>query len=217
MNISLEYITFINTFIIGYLILSLFKGYKRGFILQIIGIISIIIGFGLSMLLCTTFAENFKFLQSASDSNASETLMNEFGNVVIWFMILYFIIKIIVNYLGVFINKLFRLPILKTVNQVLGVIAGFFISSLSIILVASILRFPIFSNGEEIIEKSLLKTVSNSTIYVSDTIVNEFINSNIYNDFVTNFNLEGASESIDNNMESFNEFIKLISSLNNGN
>ena len=217
MNISLEYITFINTFIIGYLILSLFKGYKRGFILQIIGIISIIIGFGLSMLLCTTFAENFKFLQSASDSNASETLMNEFGNVVIWFMILYFIIKIIVNYLGVFINKLFRLPILKTVNQVLGVIAGFFISSLSIILVASILRFPIFSNGEEIIEKSLLKTVSNSTIYVSDTIVNEFINSNIYNDFVTNFNLEGASESIDNNMESFNEFIKMISSLNNGN
>ena len=217
MNISLEYITFINILIIGYLILSLFKGYKRGFILQIIGIFSIIIGFGLSMLLCTTFAENFKFLQSASDSNASETLMNELGNVVIWFIILYFIIKIIVNYLGVFINKLFRLPILKTVNQVLGVIAGFFISSLSIILVASILRFPIFSNGEEIIEKSLLKTVSNSTIYVSDTIVNEFINSNIYNDFVTNFNLEGASESIDNNMESFNEFIKLISSLNNGN
>ena len=217
MNISLEYITFINILIIGYLILSLFKGYKRGFILQIIGIISIIIGFGLSMLLCTTFAENFKFLQSASDSNASETLMNEFGNVVIWFMILYFIIKIIVNYLGVFINKLFRLPILKTVNQVLCVISGFFISSLSIILVASILRFPIFSNGEEIIEKSLLKTVSNSTIYVSDTIVNEFINSNIYNDFVTNFNLEDASESIDNNMDSFNKFIKMISSLNNGN
>ena len=217
MNISLQYITFINIFITIYLILSLVRGYKFGFILQIIGILSNLIGFGVAMLLCTTFAENLKILQIANDASATETLMNELGNVVIWFIILYFIIKTIVNYLGRFINKLFKLPILKTVNRVLGVIVGFFIGAFTIILLASILRFPIFSNGEEIIEKSLLNTVSNSTVYVSDTIVNVFINSDIYNEFITNFNLEDAGETIDNNMESFNEFIKMISSLNNGN
>ena len=217
MNISLQYITFINIFITFYLIFGLFKGYKRGFILQVIGILSIIIGFSLAMLLCTTFAENIKFLQIASDANAMETLMNEFGNVIIWFLILFFVIKFLVNLLGKFINKVFKLPILKTVNQLLGVIIGFFISTLTIILVASILRFPIFNNGEEIIEKSLLKTVSNSTIFVSDTIVNEFVNSDIYKEFINNFNLEDVGESIGNNIESFNEFIKVISLLNNGN
>lgn len=78
-------------------------------------------------------------------------------NSILWFIILFFVALILIKFIAKVLDLISRAPILNFINRVLGV--GF--SLINVLLISGLLVFglslPLFTNGQDVIEDSVLK------------------------------------------------------------
>lgn len=132
------------------LILSLIDGFKTGIVLQITGIVALIIGL---LFTGTLASEVFPYLSSIF-SFSHRTMM------IITYILSFIIIVLLVFLIGYFIDTFFKLPILNSVNRLLGAI----FSALKWMIVISVVLFVIvkFDKHGEILTKN---TKNKSSLY----------------------------------------------------
>ncbi|MFC3883175.1 CvpA family protein [Bacillus songklensis] len=169
----------LNIILIGLLILGFLAGIKRGFILQLIHLISFAVAFIVAYSLNDQLAPRLKLIIPFPEANMQgiATILLEATHAeeafyrMIAFAILFFATKFLLRIVGSMLNSLAQLPILKQINKWGGGILGF----MEVYLVVFVLLYigailPINEIQQPIQQSFMAMTIVNDTPFLSSVI-----------------------------------------------
>lgn len=171
MEISQNLIPYINPIIIVFLILMAFLGYKSGLLMQLFGLLNMIVKVIIAWIFAPIFASSIPLYNpdlGALNESALDTLLTEQMNTVIWFMLIYLVLTLLFLFLKPLIKGVGKLPIIKTVNQILGFVFGLAKGLIYLLIIIYLLSTPFFVNGREAVEESYLITIEENAPLVFD-------------------------------------------------
>lgn len=150
----------LNIILVGGFILIVSKGYKKGLVNQVFGFFSMFLAGLIAWIFYLPFGKLFKIMPQSLAPFQDSVLSRFFyqkTNAFLWFIIIFAVAFIIIK----FINKVFSIiskaPIINKINQILGLGLSLINYVIFIILLVFGLSLPVFSNGSEVIDGSILK------------------------------------------------------------
>jgi uncharacterized membrane protein required for colicin V production len=173
MEISSTWMVWVNVLLIVGFILMIYIGYKTGLLLQLFSLLSMIVKLVLAWMFSPILARVFVFYEpdlGVLENSALDDLITQNINTIIWFVVLYLVLSIAFLFLKPLIKGVGKLPIIKTFNQLAGMLFGaikFFIYTIILIF---LLQTPLFANGEEVIEQTWLDPINQSAPVVFNTL-----------------------------------------------
>ena len=213
MNFSLQpiFIDIIVTFVILFMVVT---GYIKGFVVRLYDLMATIVALVMSLFLCGPVGEIF--IIHKIEGFAS--MVGSFVNRIIVFIILFIVAKIIFRLIGLVIKPMLRalvskIGLLDKTDKILGLILSFFQGCLLVYIVLIMIVSPIYSNGNQTIQQTILaKHILNIIPPVTNTVME------ITDDF------KAVNEILDNglsyeklNGESINAISALLSTLYDAN
>lgn len=150
----------LNIILVSGFILIVNKGYKKGLINQLFGFFSMFIAIVIAWILYIPFGKLFAVLPKNLAPFQSTILSSFFyqkTNAFLWFIILFIVALIIIKFIGKVLEIISKVPIINKLNQILGLGFSLINYVVFVLLLVFGLSLPIFINGSEVIDKSLLK------------------------------------------------------------
>ena len=184
MIIPLEFVLLINILVIVYILYCTFSGFKKGLIIQCVSLCGLVLGIFASIVFAPILAENITIIPLAEDATVIQGVIANFVHLGIWYVLIIIVVRIIINLLGRFLNKIFKLPLLNTANKIGGAIIGLVSSLFTIFIFTIILSMPIFNNGKEIIEKTVLSSISSFTYSAEEYIESKVLENEEFQGFI---------------------------------
>lgn len=162
MNVSGSFIMIINILILAFYIIMFFAGYKKGFLLQVVDIIGLLVTIYLAWLFAPVLATYFEIWPKSMvplQDTIFGTAISNYINQLVWFFIILVVIKLLLLIIRPVIKMLQQIPLLKQLNGLLGALFSFVSSTVWIILISFILTLPFFSEGQQIVQKSWMSPI----------------------------------------------------------
>lgn len=164
-------------------------GYKRGFLRQLFSIISIIIGYVISFLFSSRLAIFLIDFIPIKDNDIFNQFSNSLANLnistgyhrIIAFVIIFFMVKLIFNIVASSLGLITKLPVVKTVNKLLGAVLGFIeIYIITFIIIYLFYTIPNinYEFTKQLTESTLANLIFEKTPILSDMLLQEFYNYN---------------------------------------
>lgn len=199
----------INIAVIAFYIFSMIGGYRKGFILQLVDLCGFLISIWIGWSISPILAKYFSIFPSSSiplEGTVIGQFLQQYIDRIIWAVIviaaLYIFILLVVNPLLKFLQKI---PVLRQVNGLLGMGFSLIISTGWIMIFAMILSLPMIQFGQEIVDKTLIGTISKDMVQVVVVLETPLTTNNEINNFIQNFDKMNAEE-----LAKFEEWIKTI-------
>lgn len=152
--------TIINIGLILILLFLMYKGYKKGFITQVVGLFSLLAAAIIAWILYVPFGSLFKVVPKTmvpfQNTNLHEFFYTKV-NAMLWFIIIFITAFIIIKFVTKILDLISKAPFINLVNRVLGLAFSLINFILIVWLLIFALSTPLFTNGDEVIENSLLK------------------------------------------------------------
>lgn len=162
-----EYIVYLNAVLVVFLVFMIFRGYKKGMLLQVVGLVSTFVSLVIAWIFADVFVGVYRFVSYDGTSITKvDTFLSTEANKLIWFLILFILIRILMMVLTPIAALISKLPLIKQVNSVLGglfSVVSFFIYT---ILIVYFLTLPIVKNGQAIIESTFLEPIQSTVVPV---------------------------------------------------
>ena len=159
MYIESSYFILINIAAIVILAGSILLAYKNGFIYQLLNLIAFFVSIVASIVLAPTLAEHFPLFKDYSD--LGDMITKVFLNSIIWYFIVFIVFKIILAILLTIAKMFSKLPIIGKLNKILGALLGAVTGTLWVLVLSTILSTPLFINGQEAIDHTIIRPLSN--------------------------------------------------------
>ena len=160
MFIPTEYVTYINIALVVSLLLALFIGFKKGFLLQLVQALTMIVAVVLAWLLSPALAKSFNIwpteLTPFHDTVLSDLFYGKI-NGVIWFLIVFIVVILVMLLLRPIVKAIGKIPVLKQINKILGMAFALIGYSIYLLIIIYALNTPLFANGAQIIQQSWLR------------------------------------------------------------
>lgn len=157
MTFPTSWIVWITPVLIVWLVLSLWIGYKRGFLIQLYNLLALFAAVLFAWVLSEPFAQVFKIIKPEFDflnQSAIEELVLTRINSAVWFVILYIAISLLIMLGRPLVKAVGKIPGLKTINSFFGAVfalIGYYITVLILIL---LLSTPLITNGQDVVDQS---------------------------------------------------------------
>lgn len=207
MIIPENYFIYINILIGIIYLLFIIVGYIKGFLYEIISLLytgfSILVAWFISPVLANLYP-----LVKLENINEEANLINKFINVnsiadfIIYFVIVFLILKLIYVLISLIVKAFNKVPVLGKINKLLGGLFGIINATLITLAISLVFTLPIFKNGNEIREKTILKHISEISVRIN----NAFIENIKLEDYIvdSSFDVEGARQALKTWLESLN-------------
>ncbi len=215
-NIPEQYILYINIAVIALLLIELFLGYKKGFLEMGITAVRFILAFLGSRFLAPILAKAFTIWPQnwtiKALPEAMQGLFLEVANKVSWYVLIFVVCLILLFVLIHALKEVKDIPVLKQINGILGAALSLIVSLIIITLVTFVLSTPIFKNGNEVIDNSVLKPMKVVTSFLYEKVGQFAEESDLFNK-LTGKNKEKSqsekdlAETISQTLEKFKESI----------
>ena len=164
MYIPLELVQLVNIFLILVLALFILSGYKRGFLLQLLDLLGLIISLFLAWVFAPAFGRMFVLLPrdfSPFQGTVLANLFYEQTNSIAWFVVLFLVFFTLIFFIKLIAKAIGAIPVFKQINGILGVAFAFVRLLIFSFIIVFVLSTPLFRNGSEIIERSWLSPIRN--------------------------------------------------------
>lgn len=163
MLFPMEYITALNVILVICILLFIYSGYRQGFLLKIFGCIGFLfsgffawfLSYPLSKILII-YPESWTPLQGSIVDSFFYLYMNR----IFIFILLLIVFGIVVLFLKPILKCLQKIPVIGSVNRLLGACFGALQGFACLILVTIIFSTPFFANGSKVIEESYLQPIA---------------------------------------------------------
>lgn len=169
MLFPIDKVIFINAAIIVLFIWALIYGYKKGFLILLLGLLGTIVSLFIAYLFSAPVAERFPLFALQQVVSTNQTIQDFFANrfnQLIWFFIIFIFLKIFTMVLRPIIRAITTIPGVKQLNSLGGLISSVFLYYLQLLLVCFLLTFPLIKNGNEVISESWLNPIQASSTAV---------------------------------------------------
>lgn len=153
-------ITIVNLISLAILIVFMISGYKRGFVLKVIGILSFfLVGFLAWQL--SSYISQYILIYPKDSIPLMGTIVEDmvYGtmNRITIFVLLFVVLQILVVVLRKALHIVHHIPVVSTLNRFLGCLFGSIEGFFVLFLVALVLQLPFIEHGNQIVSKSYLR------------------------------------------------------------
>lgn len=209
MVISQDYYIFIDIFI-GLIYLAMFFiGYKRGLLYELINVIYTVASLFAAWFASPVFASLFPLIDLTKIIEDQQLLieafdLNGFVNEVAYFIIIFLLLKLFYVLISVLVRSFNKIPVIGRVNQFFGGIFGLINATLITLFLSMLLMLPLFKNGKDIIDHTLLRYIRS---YSNDALglITETMLQNKVGDRLDNIDIESYREQLSAWLQSLNE------------
>ncbi len=163
MTLPVNIFQYVNAAILIFVALMLIYGYFKGFLLQIFSILLFIAVVFVSWMIAPVLAKALPLMQTSEQFNVIPVIGPIFQNTIntiFWFIIIVFGLMILSFFFKPVLKGIGKIPLVKQVNRLLGLLLGGIKAVVVLILVTLLIGSGLFTNGKDLIEQSFLGKVS---------------------------------------------------------
>lgn len=167
MYIDTHYFIFINIAIIIFLILNIIRGYKEGFLNQVVSLFGLILAMIIAKILSPVFADMFDLWPHSwyiANQAVFDVLLYDTINNLAWFILLVIVLKLIFILFRPLVKFISSIPLIKQINKGLGLISGSIIGLLWLFVFYMVMASPLIVNNDQVIEGTFFKQYDQLTV-----------------------------------------------------
>ena len=184
-------------------------GYNKGFLYGLISFAYTGLSILLSWFASPVFAKLFPLIdldKLSAESMMLNKLLNLNGliNNITYFIIIFLVLKIMYIFLSLLLKSLNNLPVIGKFNKLLGTLFGIFNATIITLFISMLFSLPLFANGNDIKNKTILKYINGFTSDVITIIANN-ISENKINDTSEVFDVEEYRKELENWLNSLKD------------
>lgn len=166
MIVPSSFFIFIDIAIVAMFICFIIVGYSKGFVYEVLSLLYTAITIVASWFLAPIFASMYPLVKLENLNTQAELLsrfinLDVILNTVIYFVLIFIIFKILYILLSLIFKGMNKLPVLGTINKILGAVIGILNATIVTIFLSLLLTMPIFKNGNEIKNNTIFKYINN--------------------------------------------------------
>lgn len=163
-----EFIVYLNAIWALFLVFVLYRGYKRGMLLQVVGLIGTFVSLIIAWLFSDVFVNVYTFINyNKTGISKFDMFVSDNANQMIWFIIIFVVIRLLMLVLTPIASMISKIPLIKQVNSILGALFSIVIYFVYMGLLILFLTLPVITNGNEIIKNTLLKPIQSAMVPVT--------------------------------------------------
>lgn len=190
-----DFIIYINGVLLALLLVVIYRGYKRGLLLQLVDLVSILVSFIIAWLFSPIFVKIFSFVSiNPTSLSAIDKSINDGANQLIWFGILFIVVRIALMIITPLASLISKMPLVKQVNSVAGGLFSIVVYFVYVMLIIFFLTLPIVKNGQEIISGTVLKPIQEVSQPIFTLIDSELNNNAALQSIINNQRLTQEQE-----------------------
>ncbi|QIK85819.1 CvpA family protein [Erysipelothrix sp. HDW6B] len=171
-----DWMIYLNGVIIIWFLIDLYRGYKRGMLLQIVDVVGTFVALFAAWLLSPAFSKVITFVKL--DGNGLVTINQFVGNQVnrlIWFVVLFVVIRILLLLVTPLASFISKMPLIKQVNSAIGGVFAVVMFGVKLMIAILLLSTPLIINGQDVVNNTWLKQVNEVgqpvLVFVDDFII----------------------------------------------
>lgn len=158
MVISSAYFTYLNLALIILYLAFVVIGYKNGLILQIVDLVYNILALFIGYFLAPILASHFPIVKL--DEVYMALKLNVLMDTLIYMIIVFILLKLLYLIIKPLFGFVSKIPLISFVNDIGGALMGIVNATIVVLLFCMLLNTPLFKNGNEVKEKTYLKTIN---------------------------------------------------------
>lgn len=177
MTLPVSMLASFNLFIIVFIVVMLLYGFFRGFLLQVFSIVMFIAVCFVSWMIAPVLAKALPIMGSSEQFNVLPIIGPIFQitiNTIFWFIIIVFGLMVLSLFFKPVLKGIGKLPILKTVNRILGFCLAGLKAFLALILLSMLLSSGLFTNGQTFVDGTILSQIKPVTEMTVTAITKQF-------------------------------------------
>ncbi len=156
-----QWITIFNGILILILLIYLIRCWQRGFVLQLIDLISWLFSALIAWLLSGWVAAEIPLIElQPSGIETVDQYLSVQANTIAWFLILMFALRMIVVIMHPFAKAINHLPLIGWLNRLAGFVLGIGKACIIGYFLLVFLHLPLFEGSGELAQRSLLQHLS---------------------------------------------------------
>ncbi len=162
----------VNIALLVFIVLMLLYGYFKGFLLQVFNMVMFIAVCFVSWMIAPMMAKTIPLMRSNEQFNVIPIIGPIFQqtiNTILWFILIVAVLMIISLFFKPVIKGIGKLPIIKTVNHILGLLLGGLKAFIILVLAMLILEAGWITNGRDFVNGSYLSVLKPVTHAVVST------------------------------------------------
>lgn len=177
------------------------QGFRKGLIRSILSLIGTILSYYLAWLISKSLAEYFPIITNITIDSLPELITQSdlYQNLIvngidriIWFLIMFFALRIILFVLDKILKQIHEIPGIHMISGILGMLFGFIESVVWLVVLAIILETPLFNGGKELVDHSILSPVKEAS-------------TNAFSSFTTPLTMMDDISSLEENIDTFTQ------------
>ena len=190
-----DFIIYIDGFLLIVLLFCIYRGYKRGLMLQLMGLVTTIVSVIIAWIFSDVAAEIFPIISyDTSGIRDIDAFISNYASRLVWLFILFVLIRVALMVLTPIASLISKMPLIKQVNSFVGAIFGVFQFVVYMILLVFFLGLPLVTNGKDIIENSKLSLIETHVFPVVESVHNQFNDDALIQSLVRNKGLSSTQK-----------------------
>lgn len=181
MVISSAYFTYLNLALIILYLAFIVIGYKNGLILQIVDLVYNILALFIGYFLAPILASHFPIVKL--DEVYMALKLNVLMDTLIYMIIVFILLKLLYLIIKPLFGFVSKIPLIGFVNDIGGALMGIVNATIVVLLFCMLLNTPLFKNGNEVKEKTYLKTINGLSYKALEYSMDHFKFENEFKDF----------------------------------
>lgn len=181
MVISSAYFTYLNLALIILYLAFVVIGYKNGLILQIVDLVYNILALFIGYFLAPILASHFPIVKL--DEVYMALKLNVLMDTLIYMIIVFILLKLLYLIIKPMFGFVSKIPLIGFVNDIGGALMGIVNATIVVLLFCMLLNTPLFKNGNEVKEKTYLKTINGLSYKALEFSMDHFDFQNEFKDF----------------------------------
>ena len=196
MYIDANYFILIDIAILIFLLINIIRGFKDGFLYQIVNLLGLIVAILIANFLAPVFADMFDLWPHSwymINEEIFNLLVYDTINNLAWFILLVIILKLIFLLFRPIAKFIGSIPLIKQVNKTLGIFSGAVLGLIWLFIFYLIMASPIIVNNREVINNTLFKYYDLMTVQI---IKQKDLSSNSIKDYLDNHTFSEENQAI---------------------
>lgn len=181
MVISSAYFTYLNLALIILYLAFIVIGYKNGLILQIVDLVYNILALFIGYFLAPILASHFPIVKL--DEVYMALKLNVLMDTLIYMIVVFILLKLLYLIIKPLFGFVSKIPLIGFVNDIGGALMGIVNATIVVLLFCMLLNTPLFKNGNEVKEKTYLKTINGLSYKALEYSMDHFKFENEFKDF----------------------------------
>ena len=156
----IEFVNFINPILVLWFLFVIYRGYKRGLILQVVDLVGTVVSLFAGWLFSEPLSRAFPIFKNAGIGiNSIDQAISHQLNRLIWILLIFVVIRLLLLLVTPIASAISKAPVIKQVNSSIGGVFSVVMFAVKLLLLTFLLSLPLVKNGQDIITNSWLSYV----------------------------------------------------------